>query len=455
MTTAAVYLRVSLDSTGEHLAVTRQREDCLKMAADRGWAVVDEYVDNSISASDRAKVRPGYDRLVADYAAGRFDALICWDLDRLTRQPRQLEDWIDAAEQRGLKLVTANGEADLRTDGGRMYARVKAAVARSEVERKSARQKRAQQQRASMGKPPKGVRLTGYSLAGEVVPMEARLVRDIFDSFTAGDTLIGIATRLQGTGVPTRRGGRWSSPSVSSILKNARYAGRSVYNGETVAEATWPAIVPPEQFDAVQSRLADPRRKTNGGDTARKHIGSGVYRCSCGLPIRSSSGDGTGRSRYNCRDGCFRRNGDHVDGYVLAVIRGRLALPDLQQLLVRPTDEAELATLTAERDQLQNRLATVESDYDEGHIDGRRYREAREKVLARLSAVQQRQGRLIASDASSSVLAAPDPVAAFDAAPLAIQQRMIGMLAEVTLHPSPRGRKAFDPATVTIEWRAS
>ncbi len=91
-TRAAVYLRVSLDATGEQLAVTRQREDCLKMAADRGWTVTREYVDNSISASDRRKVRPAYDQLVADYEAGAFDGLICWDLDRLTRQPRQLED---------------------------------------------------------------------------------------------------------------------------------------------------------------------------------------------------------------------------------------------------------------------------------------------------------------------------------------------------------------------------
>ncbi|WP_267888213.1 recombinase family protein [Mycobacterium ostraviense] len=49
-----------------------------------------------------------------------FDALVVWDLDRLTSQPRQLEDWIDAAEGRGLALITTNGEADLTTDGGRM-----------------------------------------------------------------------------------------------------------------------------------------------------------------------------------------------------------------------------------------------------------------------------------------------------------------------------------------------
>jgi site-specific DNA recombinase len=120
-TRCALYLRQSLDATGEQLAVARQRASCLDITARKGWTVVAEFVDNSISASDKRKARPGYDALVDAYGNGEFDALICYDLDRLTRQPRQLEDWIDAATDRGLLLVTANGEADLSTDGGRMY----------------------------------------------------------------------------------------------------------------------------------------------------------------------------------------------------------------------------------------------------------------------------------------------------------------------------------------------
>lgn len=86
-TRAAIYLRQSLDATGEGLAVDRQREDCRRIVDQRGWQLVGEYVDNSISASDSRKARPGYNALVESYKAGGFDALVCWDLDRLTRQP--------------------------------------------------------------------------------------------------------------------------------------------------------------------------------------------------------------------------------------------------------------------------------------------------------------------------------------------------------------------------------
>lgn len=98
------------------LAIDRQCERCEELAKYRHWDVVETYVDQSKSATDRTKNRPDYDRMVADYQAGMFTAIICYDLDRLTRQPRQLEDWIDAAELRGLALVTANGDADLSTD---------------------------------------------------------------------------------------------------------------------------------------------------------------------------------------------------------------------------------------------------------------------------------------------------------------------------------------------------
>ena len=198
---AAIYLRISLDLEMDGLAIDRQREQCEALAEYRQWEVVETYVDQSKSATDRTKIRPAYDKMVADYKAGAFDAIICYDLDRLTRQPRQLEDWIDAAEFRGLTIVTANGEADLSTDGGRMYARIKAAVARAEMERKGARQSAAQRQRAKQGRAPKGMRPLGYATNGDIIPDEAEAVRAIYSLFTRADR-----PESRGGGARGRRG---------------------------------------------------------------------------------------------------------------------------------------------------------------------------------------------------------------------------------------------------------
>ena len=47
---AAIYARTSEDPRGLEHGVSRQSEDCKKLAADRGWDVVARYTDNDISA---------------------------------------------------------------------------------------------------------------------------------------------------------------------------------------------------------------------------------------------------------------------------------------------------------------------------------------------------------------------------------------------------------------------
>lgn len=447
---AVVYLRVSLDATGQQLAVSRQREDCVKIAADRGWTVVREYVDNSISASDRAKVRPAYEQMVSDYATGAFDAIVCWDLDRLTRQPRQLEDWIDAAADRGLSLVTANGEADLTTDGGQMFARIKAAVARGEVERKAARQRRALRQRAERGRPALGVRLTGYATGGEVVEDEAQMVREVFARFSQGESLRGLTRWLTEAGHTTRRGKAWSPSTVRTMLTNARYAGHASYCGKRIAaEVTWQPLVSPETFALVQHRLTDPRRTTNRQGTDRKHLGSGLYRCSCGLPMRGWSGN-----RYRCENGCYSRSGSEIDPLVETLAAERLARPDLADLLAVPVDTERAGELLTKGRRLRDRLATAEADYDAGLIDGRRYATATEKITAELQAVESERVTLLAGTGPAAVLAAQRPAEAFRASSLMVRRTTVDYLMQITLRPAPRGSRTFDPASVEITWRA-
>lgn len=443
----ALYLRISLDQTGDQLAIRRQRQDCLKLAEQRGWIVVAEYVDNSISASDSKKNRPGYNDLVLAYEAGEFDALICWDLDRLTRQPRQLEDWVDRAEQRGLRLVTTSGEADLSTDAGRLFARIKAAVGKAEVERKGARQRRAAQQRAERGLPPMGVRLTGYEPDGAIVAAEGVIVAKVFERFAQGDSLHSLAKWLTEESVATRSGRPWNPSSVRGMLLNPRYCGRAVYQGkETGQLGNWVAIVSEEQWLAVQARLNDPRRKTQQG-TDRKHLGSGLYECAeCGRKVRAWSG-----VRYRCPDAHVNRTGTGVDNHVLAMVRERLSRPDLGNLMA-PADDDVHKALLLDAERLRGRLGVIESEYDDGLIDGRRFKVATEKVRAELTVVEGKLARR-AMSAAGGLLLSDDPLKAFNESSLMMQRAAIDALCSVKLHHHPRGRKNFDEKTVEIIWK--
>src|SRR5689334_8175069 len=95
---AGIYTRLSSDPDGTSTATERQRQDCERLARDRGYTVADVYEDNDTSAFKRGVKRPAFERLLIDLTAGDIDAVLVWRTDRLARQPRDLERFIDAAE---------------------------------------------------------------------------------------------------------------------------------------------------------------------------------------------------------------------------------------------------------------------------------------------------------------------------------------------------------------------
>ena len=387
-----------------------------------------------------------------DLDAGRFDAVVCYDLDRLTRQPRQLEDWVDRAETGALALVTANGEADLTTDAGRLFARIKLAVSRSEVERKSVRQRDAARQRSEIGRPPLGVRLTGYNPKGELVPDEAEIVRQMFAEFVGGGTLRGIARKLTNAGAVTRHGRPWNPSTIRGILTNPRFAGRAVYQGqETGQKGAWQALVDDELFDTVQAMLKDDRRTANRtGSTERKHLGSGLYLCDvCEQPLSAWSG-----ARYRCRDGAHvNRARGPVDDYVEAVLLERLRRPDLADVLAGAG--VDTAPYLAEIERQKRLLRRAEDDYRDELLDGAMYKRTRDEARAALRVAEDTLANLTASSAAVAVVGAPDPAVAYTDADLTTRRAVLNLLMTVRLAKGTKYSRTFDPETVKIAWKGS
>src|SRR3974377_929353 len=149
---AAMYCRISLDRAGEGLGVERQEALGRRLAEERGWAVAEVYVDNDRSAYS-GKPRPAYQRMLADIGVGLRDAVVCVDLDRLTRRPAELEAFMDLAARHHVALANVSGDTDLSSSDGRFKARIMGAVARQESERKGERVSREAEQAARRGVP--------------------------------------------------------------------------------------------------------------------------------------------------------------------------------------------------------------------------------------------------------------------------------------------------------------
>lgn len=460
---------MSLDATGEGLGIERQRAECLQVAEFKGWQVVETYVDNSLSASKAKVVRPGYEKLMKDLELGKFEAVICYDLDRLTRQPRQLEDWIDIARDRDVALITANGEADLTTEGGRMFAGIKIQFARAEVERKGERQRVAAKQRAQLGKVPKGTRLLGYTTAGEIVPNEAKIVRKIFEMFLKGENIKEICDYLTSHGVPPRKTDRgWDSATVRGLLTNYRYAGISTYRVQErrsdgtrfwarheAGPGTWKPIIDEQKFRLVQTKLSNPARKTNLVGQARKYLGSSIYRCgfetsegnSCDRPLRVN-----GKS-YWCPVGQHtHRLAAWIDDYVCDLIEARLSKPKVLGNF-QVAKDSELEEIENHTRELLSRLEAYESDYDDGIIDGNRFKTASDKVKDKLSKLELQRAKIVGGFALESVLERGNPSESFRSASLSVRRAVVDRMLSVTVLPGTKGSKTFEPESVIIKWK--
>lgn len=451
----ARYGRISEDVLGDEHGVKNQLEAEAEFAQRAGIQISDEhtYSDNDISAT-YGKHRPGYTALMEAAARREFHVILVFHTSRLWRNRKERAEGIEILKNAGISVLAVKGPSlDMSTAYGRGLAGLLGEFDTMESEIKSERQQLAHRARARAGVPPKGPRLTGYTADGmKIVEAEAVTVRLLFSRFYAGDSLRGLASHLNDTGVPSRKGKPWDPSSVYDILTNPRYCARSVYNrhggGTEWVRGTWPPIVEEWLFDAVNTRLADPRRKLNKHGTDRKHLGAGLYLCPNGHPVRSH---GT-PVRYRCSEGCVTRTAAGIDKAVTALIRKRLALPDVARLVNKP--EGEAATAAAEELRRQGgRLTQVEADYDADLIDGRRYKEKRAKIEAEIAAAEARLARLTAGSEVAGVITAREPVRAFDDAPLGVKQAVIRFFCDVTLLPAPRGKKGFDPASIRIEPR--
>lgn len=482
---AAVYLRQSLDRNGDLLAVSRQREDLAQLCQRRGWTAR-EYIDNDFSASVRmpgsargSKRRPAYERMLKDIKGNNIDAIAAWDCDRLYRHPRELEDLIDLADDRGLELATIGGDYDLSTPSGRGNARMKAVFARMEMEQKSVRQKRANLQRATAedgGRPTWPSRPFGYDAdldpttgrwwtvrrdpaTKEVIavnrirkhPVEAKLLREAYRRFNAGATLYTIAKGWNDKGVKTPKGNTWSGATVRAVLIVARNAGLREYNGEVVGKGTWPPIVSEDVWRMAKRKLEDPKRATTA-PRGRKYLLSGIARCGlCDARLGSGVTE-TGLRQYVCR-GCQKivRDGAKVDELIIEAVVRRLSADDAVELLRPPVEEVDADALREERRALEDGLAQLGRDF------------ANAPAAFRASALADIQAKLDAIDAVltdpgkaaiyEDVIGAKDVRKAFLGLDLGRQRTIVDALVTIKINRSGNTGRVFNPDAIDLEWK--
>lgn len=215
----ACYARVSLDRNGQSIGVNDQVRQAKRRADELGWPEPQVYYDNDISAADRRKRRPGFERLLADIQSGAVDAVIVRHLDRLLRQVQDLErvlDVIDAAGHPVQVVLLEGGNIDLVSSGGRLLARILTSVAANESEIKSERLLYARRRDAEAGRAHKALGY-GYNPDKTINEAQAAVIREVAERHLNGESWGSIVADLNDRNVPLAWEGKWTGKGLDSL----------------------------------------------------------------------------------------------------------------------------------------------------------------------------------------------------------------------------------------------
>ncbi|MFG3020469.1 recombinase family protein [Streptomyces sp. NPDC048254] len=363
----AAYMRVSTAEQKGRYGIPAQARVIREFVAQRSsWRLVESRED--IGASGSKDSRPGLNALLDDITRGRVKLVLVHRLDRLGRTEGaiwrcmwQIEDAGARVECCAQVLVEPGLDRWLMID--RLAREVEADYGRIVSRTQAGRQLKAVDGGWPGGPPPYGYKINGKGAFGstlEVDPAEADVVRLLADLvIEGGRTLADLAVELNGRGIRTRSGKRWTSVNIHKRLQSAAFVGEVVFRrpdrqwgdhstrlgddgrplyGEPVV-IPLPAILPAERMCAFRGALAALSRQRR--NPIRDYPLSGRIRGRCGRPyigcFRSKDGMRTYRcSGWNAADscGCVFLPADHVEEEVARHVNAQLAAMPLRS---RPT----------------------------------------------------------------------------------------------------------------------
>src|SRR6476659_6120552 len=108
---AALYLRVSTGRQAEHdLSIPDQRAQSLSWLRQRGWTVVNEFLEAGASATDDK--RPEFQRMIERACDGEnaFDMIVVHSFSRFFRDAFGLEFYVRKLAKHGVRLVSITQE---------------------------------------------------------------------------------------------------------------------------------------------------------------------------------------------------------------------------------------------------------------------------------------------------------------------------------------------------------
>ena len=239
----ALYTRVStIEQSEEGYSIDEQERLLRSWAEKNNYEVYKCYSDRGISRKD-IKNRPALKELLKDAEEKKFDMVISWKINRISRKLADVLKIVDILEKNDITFKSYSEPFETDTPAGKMQFQMMALI--GEFERGTIAQN------VKMGMCAKaksgewcGGRVLGYDLVPidsqegakrkknrlTINEKEAEAVRFIFNEYVNGKGYKAITNQLNKLSYKTKKGNDFSVGSIREILTNPVYIGKVRYN---------------------------------------------------------------------------------------------------------------------------------------------------------------------------------------------------------------------------------
>lgn len=293
-----LYCRKSTDTEDKQvLSLDSQESEMLQLAEREGLEIV-EVLRESRSAKEPG--RPVFNVLIDSVRKGKADAILCWKVDRLTRNP------VDGGQiqwllQKGQLKSIRTFERVYQPSDNVLLMSIEQAMANQYIRDLSLNVKRGNRAKLERGEWPAPAPFGYKKVNGQVVPDESRTpyLRRMFEMYASGQySLLQVTNELYEAGLRTKSGKKIMRHTIHHMLMNKFYLGLMFRQGK-LYQGKHEAIVSNELFERVQDVLHGRHHSK-----PKKHFYSarGFLTCAnCGCMITADTKKG--HQYYYCTNG--------------------------------------------------------------------------------------------------------------------------------------------------------
>ncbi len=300
-----IYARFSSHTQTEQ-SIEGQLRECYDYAKRQDLTVVGEYIDRELTGT--TDKRPQFLKMIEDSKKKTFDYVLVYQLDRFARNRYDSANYKAKLKKNGVRVLSAK-ENITEDASGILIEGVLESMAEYYSAELSQKVKRGIKESLTKGYFIGGNCLFGYDIVDKhwaVNPTEAEIVRDMFARYKSGEKAKSIVDRLNAQGIRNKSGAAFTVNSFAKIIRNSKYAGIVINNGETY-ENVVPAIVDKDTYETCNRIMDNQRHKQKTVQEHSEYVLSGKLFCGyCGTLMTAEDGTShTGKIYHYYK--CFNR----------------------------------------------------------------------------------------------------------------------------------------------------